>query len=191
MIEKLLLKLRSLHVYEFLLYLCILSIYLVFGFLLFIPLFREGEYLIPYHNIFLITTLLAMSCSAILHPLPRLFDADAIGEIHDKLKTAFIFSNAFSILQIIACINIYETSEQHHSMYIYLIAGLHLLHIFGGIAFLTYNMFYLIRPLKDPVQGLIFLSNKYQRLKLKLIVDYWHAIDLLWVIIFFWSIAQQ
>lgn len=68
--------------------------------------------------------------------------------------------------------------------YFYLLSGLHLLHLVGGILFML-KQFLLVKSIsKDPVKALVFVTNPYELLKLKLLKTYWHFMDGLWVIIF-------
>ena len=71
--------------------------------------------------------------------------------------------------------------------YLYLISGLHFLHVIGGLPFLL--MFYItaLKRMKEPHTVLIYFTNPEKRLKLNLLTLYWHFLDGLWLylIIFF------
>lgn len=70
--------------------------------------------------------------------------------------------------------------------FIYVISGMHALHVLGGIAFLTY--FYIKTQLKtDPIKDLMASINPERYLGLELLATYWHFVGILWLylLIFF------
>ncbi len=71
--------------------------------------------------------------------------------------------------------------------FLYLISGLHALHVVAGI--LPLFLFYVktSKQLKDPVKSLIFFSNPDTKLQFRIISKYWHFVDFLWIylLIFF------
>lgn len=67
--------------------------------------------------------------------------------------------------------------------YLYILTGLHILHLVGGLAFVFMQIIHYQRACEDSVQALIIFSNKYEKMKMQLLKDYWHFLDVLWIVI--------
>lgn len=67
--------------------------------------------------------------------------------------------------------------------FVYLLTGLHLLHIAGGLVFLAILMRESIKN-KSYVDSFVYSVNPPNRLKLKLLTTYWHFVDVLWIYLF-------
>ena len=76
--------------------------------------------------------------------------------------------------------NIFLASNNMAS-YLYLISGLHFLHVIAGLPFLI--LFYVVarKRMKEPVSVLVYFSDPEKRLKLRLLTRYWHYLDGLWI----------
>lgn len=67
--------------------------------------------------------------------------------------------------------------------YLFLISGLHLLHIIGGLVFLSFVFFNYLRASVDPIKSLVLVTNPYQMVKLKMLVTCWNFLDIVWIAI--------
>ncbi len=67
--------------------------------------------------------------------------------------------------------------------YLYILTGLHILHLLGGLGFVLVQILHYQKACDDSVQALIIFSNKYEKMKMQLLRDYWHFLDLLWIAI--------
>lgn len=68
--------------------------------------------------------------------------------------------------------------------YVYLLTGLHILHLAGGLAFAAVQVVHYKKAGEDGVQALIIFSSKYEKTKMQLLKNYWHFLDILWLVIF-------
>lgn len=68
--------------------------------------------------------------------------------------------------------------------YFYLLTGLHALHLLGGIVFLAIFTWQVRRVTNDTVKKLVYFTNPYELLKLKMLSYYWHAMGVLWGVLF-------
>jgi cytochrome c oxidase subunit 3 len=68
--------------------------------------------------------------------------------------------------------------------YVYLISALHVAHLLGGMLFLLSLLLRTLHASRDAVRTLVFIRNPYRRLQLRLLSQYWHFIDGLWVVLF-------
>ena len=68
--------------------------------------------------------------------------------------------------------------------YLYLLSGLHVLHLLGAMIYLGLLFFTYIRASIDPVKTLVMTTNPYQMVRLKMLVTCWNFLDIAWIIIF-------
>ncbi len=68
--------------------------------------------------------------------------------------------------------------------YLYIISGLHLLHLVLGIVFLIVFAIKALMIKNDPVQSLIFESDPFSKMKVSLLCTYWYFVDGLWVYLY-------
>jgi cytochrome c oxidase subunit 3 len=75
------------------------------------------------------------------------------------------------------------------SAYVYAISILHFLHIIGGLPFFIIFLITAYIRMKEPVSVLVYFSDPLKRLRLNLLLLYWHFLDYLWIylIVFFWA----
>lgn len=71
--------------------------------------------------------------------------------------------------------------------YLYVISGMHFMHVIGGIPFLALFIHAAHKRMKEPVSVLVYFSDPEKRLKLRLLTIYWHFLDALWIylVVFF------
>jgi cytochrome c oxidase subunit III len=67
--------------------------------------------------------------------------------------------------------------------FVYLISGLHVAHILGGLFFLSLSFSQAVTR-SNYVDAFIYSVNPPNRLRLRLISIYWHFVDVLWVYLF-------
>ncbi len=65
--------------------------------------------------------------------------------------------------------------------YLYLISGLHALHVLAGMLILFYLYFKSRKKWKDPVENLLYFSDPKSENQLILLNRYWHFLDILWI----------
>lgn len=67
------------------------------------------------------------------------------------------------------------------SAFLYVISGIHALHIIGGVAYVVYLFLEASRKLRDPVLSIVYFTDPVPREKLTLANYYWHFMGLLWL----------
>lgn len=95
------------------------------------------------------------------------------------LTILFLFMQGQAWLQLID-MNIHLTSSTLAS-YMYLISGLHFLHLVAGIPFLAYFIYVAQKRMKNPITVLVYFSDPDRKRTLNLINIYWHFLDGLWI----------
>ena len=95
------------------------------------------------------------------------------------LSLIFLFSQFVAWNQLFRQ-EIFLTSSTTTS-YLYLISGLHFLHVVAGLPFLIGFFINAKRKMKEPVSVLVYFSDPKKRLNLRLLTIYWHYLDALWI----------
>ncbi|MCU0444000.1 MAG: cytochrome c oxidase subunit 3 [Microscillaceae bacterium] len=67
--------------------------------------------------------------------------------------------------------------------FLYIISGLHALHIFGGLVFLLITIVKTMRH-TSYVDAFVYSVNPPNQIRLQLVTRYWHFVDILWVLLF-------
>jgi cytochrome c oxidase subunit 3 len=68
--------------------------------------------------------------------------------------------------------------------FLFLISGLHLLHLSGGLIFLFLSMFKVVNVISDDVRGVLYFSDRLERTRLEMLAKYWHFLGGLWFLLF-------
>jgi cytochrome c oxidase subunit 3 len=68
--------------------------------------------------------------------------------------------------------------------YLYLLSGLHLLHLLAGVGLLLWFLYRAYQVDRDAYQALIFETDPVAKLKIEMMGLYWHFVDVLWVFLY-------
>ncbi len=173
-----------------LLYLSLVGIVVIFTFLL-LAFWISGWHLIESPHLpwaFLLSTASLVASSFVLHNAIQLARAEELVQATAQWQVAFALGIFFGLTQMIGWIELQHAgvffTGAVAGSYWYLISGLHLVHVLGGLVFMAIELVHLKDTTKDPVKTLVFVTNPYEKLKLKLIAVYWHFMDGLWLLIF-------
>ncbi|HET8962390.1 MAG TPA: cytochrome c oxidase subunit 3 [Chitinophagales bacterium] len=109
-----------------------------------------------------------------------------------KLRRGYFFSLILSIAFIICQLIGWEQLQRQgitlkgtpSASYLYVISGLHVLHILVGVVMLMVAVYRSQIYTKDEISRLLFFTDPIRKYRLKLLVDYWHTIDFLWIYLF-------
>ncbi len=144
---------------------------------------------------FLFNTFVLLSSSFSLMKAKRYYHDDNTLFYQRSLLLTLILSFIFLVMQVYAWYSLFKNNigfaHSNMASYLYLLSGLHFLHVIAGLPFLI--MFYktAIIKMKEPVSVLIYFSDPFKKLKLNLLTLYWHFLDLLWVyLVLFLSINE-
>lgn len=186
-------RLERLHPHKTLLYLAIFGSCLLFGFLIAAyTLKTDADTFIDFHfpKAFIVSLVLLLLSSFSISKALTAFREDNMTSLKHALGATLVLGLAFTISQYVGWYelnqsNIYLSGEVSGS-YLYVISGLHVLHLAAGLVFLTMMYTQVSSVSCDPVRQLIMVTNPYQRIKLEMLTVYWHFIDALWVVLFFY-----
>ncbi len=138
---------------------------------------------------FSVSTVIMLFSSYALSRTQRAFHNDRVTELAYALSAAFVCAVVFSALQVTGWYQLYKAGfflrTQSGVAFLYMITGLHLMHVIAGIVFLISCIVPVYRAHNDMVKSLVFFTDKYQQTKIELLNIYWHYVDFLWLCLFF------
>ena len=186
-------RLEKIHPHKMLLYLSIFGSSLIFLFMITAYTFSRPDedfsnFVMP--KAFIVSLVLLMFSSFSISRLLPAFKKDRMKEVRRILEVTLLLGLAFTISQYVGWYELNRSgihlSGQDSGAYLYVISGLHVLHLAGGLVFLTLTYTKINTVARDPVKNLIMVTNPYQRTKMEMLVTYWHFVDALWVLLFFY-----
>jgi cytochrome c oxidase subunit 3 len=135
--------------------------------------------------LFYINTLVLLASSYTLWQSKKAYLEDRTERYQLTLYVTIFLSVTFLILQGIAWYSLFSrqiTIQSDNSAgYLYVISGLHFLHVVAGLPFLIYFSIEAKKHMIEPVSVLVYFSDPHKRLNLRLISIYWHFLDILWI----------
>jgi len=153
-------------------------------------LFQMGqnwlEFKLP--KVFWLSTISILTVSFFLQRLVKLYDNDKRRGVRRNLLGAFVFACFFVYCQLKGWLLLQQNEitlqTSPSSSYLYLLTGLHGLHVLVGIIFLMVAVFRAYMHTTDEIKTLLYFNDPARRVRLKLLKNYWHTIDFLWVFLF-------
>jgi cytochrome c oxidase subunit 3 len=183
---------ENMHPHQMLLYLSMIGIGLVFIFLM--AAFGVSIYDNPARltirvpKLFIVSTLLIILSSYLLQSTRRDLVADQIRRVLYRLIAVLVLGGLFCATQIAGWQELHESGVTFQGnvagTYLYFLSGVHLVHLLGGMLLLLIQTVHLFIAAKDPVRQLLTVTNPYEALKIRMMTQYWHLMDILWVILF-------
>jgi len=171
---------NRIHPQRFALYISFASIIMMFTSLTSAYIVRSaaGEWLefgLPGH--FFLSTIVLLVSSVTLHGSYYSFNRNREGLYKGLLIMSFLLGIAFVTLQYYGWTTLFERGVDFKAnvsgTFLYLITGLHALHIIGGIAAIVVAMLHAFT--------LPFVVTQKRKNRFQLVVHYWHFVDFLWI----------
>lgn len=137
---------------------------------------------------FFYSTAAILASSVALHLSYKAFVAGKAQAYKLFLSLGFGLGMLFVILQYQGWLQLQDigilVSTNQSASFVYLITAFHVAHVLGGIAALLVAMVYAFRKGSQNV-------TPRRKLRLELIFTYWHFVDILWVYLLVFFLAQQ
>lgn len=175
---------------RFILWLCMVGSVLLFTVLLVAYLIRRTGpdwRDVPLPMLFLASTGVMMVSSLTLHIANLAFRHERFPQYRIYLGTTLFLGVFFVVLQVLGWRELklkgVYLQTNPSSSFLFILSGLHLLHILIGLAFLGIAFAEAMRRLSY-VDAFVYSVNPPNRLKIKLFVLYWHFVDVLWLYVF-------
>lgn len=188
-------KIERLHPHKMLLYLAIFGSSLIFLFMLIAftasnghPAIQESGIQLSIPKAFIFSTLVLMISSYFVSRFMRAFEQENMKKLRNMLGITVVLGFVFTISQYWGW---HQLEQAGHGLsgissgaYLYIISGLHILHLVGAMFFMTHQFIRISSIAADPVKTLITVTNPYQKMKLGMLATYWHFMDFLWIGLF-------
>lgn len=141
----------------------------------------------PLPGVFWMSTLFIVASSITLHNALRVIEREQFLYYRVLIGSTFGLGCLFVIFQILGWNELHAAgvfiNSGVASSFLYVLSGLHLLHILGGLFFLLVAFIEALRH-RNYVDSFIYSVNPPNQLRLKLISVYWHFVDALWIYLF-------
>ena len=185
-------RMEEMHPHQILLYVSMIGSGVIFLFMIVAFTVSRPDQLdflkIEFPKSFIISTLVLLSSSFTVAKVYPAFLNDDIEEIKKWLGVTFLLGLLFSVLQFtgwqeLQAKNILFNGERSGA-YLYVVSGMHVLHMVGVICFALYLLMEAHHVSKDGVKRLMYATNPYQKIKFRMLNDFWHFVDVLWIVLF-------
>ncbi len=187
-------KIEKLHPYQLILYLSLLGSGIIFFFLLIAHFATRPQdisadnFILPKQFIF--STIIILASSFVLSHTQRLFQEEKMKALRNNIGLGIVLGLAFAISQYVGWLSMVDKGilfeGRTGGVYMYILSGLHFIHMLGGIIFMLITFVEMNKISRDPIKSLVATTNPYQKLKIQLLVAYWHYLDFTWVVVFFY-----
>jgi cytochrome c oxidase subunit 3 len=138
-------------------------------------------------NVFLISTVVIILSSFTLKNAIQAFRHERFSNYRTNIATTFGLGTLFVILQAWGWRQMIRSGVELQNNpaggFVYIISGIHLLHILIGLIFLAIILVEAMRR-RLYVDSFVYSVNPPNWLKIRLITLYWHFVDLLWLGLF-------
>ncbi|MEM6726645.1 MAG: cytochrome c oxidase subunit 3 [Bacteroidota bacterium] len=143
--------------------------------------------------LFLFNTIILVGTSYFMNQANRHYREDNTQKYTQALILTFVVSFLFMGAQVVAwqlmVNNGQLISSDPATSYLYVISGLHIAHVVGGLPFLGYFIWVAKKRMKEPISVLIYFSDPSKLMNLKLLTLYWHFLDGLWIYLVLFFLA--
>jgi len=138
---------------------------------------------------FSLSTILMLLSSFSISGAVKAYKNDAMKELKIALSVTLVIGVLFCLSQAWGLKNMIDTgffiSSNVGVAYLYVITGMHFLHVAGGMIYLLIISYSVYNNSGDMVKSLLFFTDEYQLTRLQLATIYWHFVDALWIFLFF------
>lgn len=142
-------------------------------------------------DVFWLSTLVILFSSITLHEANLAFESERFLHFRVFLGATLVLGITFILLQAGGWMEMMDSGVFHTSKtstgFIYLLTGLHLVHIAAGIIYLAI-LFRVAVKNKSYVDSFVYSVNAPNRLRIKLMTRYWHFTGALWLAVFLFLI---
>ncbi|WP_233635573.1 cytochrome c oxidase subunit 3 [Hymenobacter setariae] len=142
----------------------------------------------PFPRYFSLSTIVLLVSSPVIAQARRLYRADDLPNLARCLGATLLLGSIFCGLQLAGWRELSQQGvffkDDPAGTYVYLISGVHIAHIVGGMLYLLALLLRTLHAARDGVRTLVFIRNPYHRRQLQAITVYWHFVDVIWLVLF-------
>jgi len=134
---------------------------------------------------FLLSTIVIVASSFTLSRGIKELDLDHLESFHKWIKYTLWLGVTFLLFQILGWYQLNAKgiffNGKPDGSYLYLISGLHALHLVVGVVILVILHWKAKSSVKNPVDHLLLASDVKTKKSIRLLATYWHFVDVLWL----------
>ena len=138
-------------------------------------------------GVFWFSTLIILLSSFSLHQANVAFRREQFFIYRVQMGMTLTLGFTFITMQFLGWSQLIEygitLSRSPAGAFVYLLSGLHMIHILGGLIFLVVIFVETLRR-TSYVDSFVYSVNPPNQLKIRLATMYWHFVDVLWICIF-------
>lgn len=181
--------------YKWLMYVSIIGLSLMFlslTFLYFIDHLGTRQPDIKIIPIFYWNTLILLASSIVIFLAKKHFREDNFTKYKTTLLLLLGLGILFLVGQISGWLALFSSGYDftHHSAaYLYVISGIHALHIIGGLIFLSWFISKSWKMLDDYATSVVYFTDPVAKSQLNLFGIFWHFLGVLWLYLLFFFMA--
>lgn len=190
---------EKLHPYQSLLYLfnfvsAITMVFLVFS----LEIKIAGEERELHHfdlpDVFMLATLLLFGTLIFTRHQAQLYKEEKLLKLKKNYYAVLFLSTLFIAAQMVA-VYMFRISDasavsQEFSSYFILLVSYHLFHLVMCVVFLIWLLFRVVNSMEDPVKMLVFVTNSYEALLMKLKNIAWNFQVAMWIALFVYFVFR-
>lgn len=186
-------QIERMHPYKMLLLLGILGIAMIFLFLVIaygVSISNQNllsDIRLP--KIITLGTVVLLASSIAMNMAVKAFHEDNMRQLNFMISLALLMGAIFTGCQFLGWLDLKESgvffTGRSSGTFLYVISGLHLIHLIGGMLLLVLALVKSYQVCRDPIKALIMVTNPFDRLRLELVTSYWHFLTSLWLLLFF------
>jgi len=183
---------QKIHPHKLLLWIAICSICMMFAGWTSAFLVRKAQgnwMLFPMPLSFWISTIVILTSSVTMHLTLKAFNNRSMKSYKTLLSVTALLGVLFMLLQFkgfydlhLAGITLASNGEGVSGSFIYVISGVHILHMLGGVIALVI-MYFVVNFRKK--------TKIYSSTGLEILSTYWHFVDVLWIYLFLFFLFNQ
>ncbi|PIQ50406.1 MAG: cytochrome C oxidase subunit III [Cytophagales bacterium CG12_big_fil_rev_8_21_14_0_65_40_12] len=187
-------KMEQMHPHQLMLYISLIGSSIIFLFMIVAftasrpPAFDFLK--IDFPKSFVVSTIIMLISSYTASKIIPAYENDEIEALKNWLGVTFLLGLAFAAMQFLGWRELQKSnilfSGDRSGAYLYVISGLHVLHVGVVLIYLLRLLLKCHKVSLDLVQRLLYVTNPYQKVRFKILVDFWHFIDALWILLFFY-----
>jgi cytochrome c oxidase subunit 3 len=188
---------RKYRNYKWLLYVSIIGLSLMFLSLTFMYFLSHANWKQPPFRISLLfyaNTFVLLASSMLIIIAQRHFIEDNYRQYKICLNLIFCCGILFLVGQSVGWYKMFMTGndlKNNSAAYLYVIFGLHALHIIGGLIYLSYFILKSRRTLKEYATSVVYFTDPVAKSQLRLFGIFWHFLGVLWLyLLFFFTVFE-
>ncbi len=187
-------QIDKMHPYKMFLVLGIIGISMLFLFLIIAYSLSISQSIlieqVHLPKMFTLGTFLLIASSFSMSAALKAYEEDNLRRMHYSIFITLLMGIVFAGCQLLGWLELrvlgvfFEGTSS--GSFLYVISGLHVLHLLIGLLFLGFALTRSFKVKQDPIKALVLVTNPFEKLKLELITSYWHYLGASWVALFFY-----